>query len=254
MFLHYVEANPDQLRGAIERGAPAIIPLGALEWHGPHLPLGLDGLLAEFCGTQLAEKLDGVLLPTQWRAMTTLPHEFSLQISTETFRRVLEETTAGLIGAGFKNICYISGHYAQGHMAELYLHARAVTESEKAKVFAGSPLELLGNPPLLDHAGKSETSQLMAIRPDLVHVDRVPKQVKAKEHGILGDHPSKATPEEGHDLLTRGVSAWVEWVRMSDSTSLVFHYDKAIRSYQAYVDTYFKDSWEQAIIDWWEAK
>ncbi|MBX3118505.1 MAG: creatininase family protein [Fimbriimonadaceae bacterium] len=254
MVLQYAEANPDQLRGAIDRNSPAIVPLGALEWHGPHLPLGLDGLLAEFFGSQLCEKLEGVILPTQWRAMTTLPHEASLQISTETFRRIVEETTNGLVQAGFKTICWVSGHYAQGHMAELYLYSRSVCEKGDVRVFAASPLELLGNPALLDHAGRSETSQLSAIRPDLVQLDRLPKQIKPKVHGVLGEHPSKATPDEGHDLLTRGLEAWVEWVRMSEAQSLVVHYNKAIASYQSYVDTFFKESWEQAIVDWWATK
>ncbi|MFX7902597.1 creatininase family protein, partial [Acinetobacter baumannii] len=61
----------------------AILPIGALEWHGNHLPLGTDTVLAERFAQELAYQAGAELLPTLNTPMTTLPHGLSQQISTE---------------------------------------------------------------------------------------------------------------------------------------------------------------------------
>lgn len=230
-------------------------PWGAVEWHGGHLPLGLDSLVASWFAGQLADRLGAALMPCQHNPMTTLPHPCSLQISSELYRMLVRETIRGLAGAGFRTIVVVSGHYAQGHMVELYRAARELGADLPVRIFVGSPLEPLGDPDLLDHAGRSEAAQLLAIRPDLVNLSELPETMPAKDHAVLGPHPGAATAEEGRELLDRALAAWAAWIESEPSVeALDTHYQDAEGQYADYVSRFYRVSWEQAIADWWQAR
>jgi creatinine amidohydrolase len=253
-MLQYTESFPSDLDAAWARGAPAILPIGALEWHGAHLPLGLDGLVAERFAADLAERVAGVLLPILYTPMTTLPHRHSLQVPAEAFRSIIDSTLAGLYTSGARTIAIVSGHYAQGHMVQLYEAAMmAMEDLELARVLAASPLELLDDPDLLDHAGRYETSQLLYLRPDLVRLDHLPESSKPKVDAVLGSHPSGASAEEGRELFARAMESWVKSLSLNPSR-LAEWYGARFDSYQPYVDAYFRGSWEDAIHAWWETK
>ena len=252
----YAELTPDELEAAFAKRPLAIVPWGALEWHGPHLPLGLDGIVAEWFAEHLADRTEGVLLPGCWMPITTLPHPASLQIRTEALRMILGDLLGGLYGAGARVVCLITGHYAQGHEIELYDGAhRAIERYKEFRVLAAAPLEVLGDDSLLDHAARSETAQLLAIRPELVNVSALPANTDAKHAAVLGENPRLASAEEGATLLERALSTWTEWVNelvvTPDTEFLRGFYERRKRDYAPYVKTYFVDSWEQAILDWW---
>jgi len=201
------------------------------------------------------EATNGVLLPTIWLPITTLPHPMSLQIRTEALRAIVDDTVAGLYAAGARTVCVVTGHYAQGHLIELYEGAmRAMDDHEDLRVLVSTPLQPLGEDALLDHAGRYEASQLMAIRPDLVHADRVVDPISPKASGVLGADPRVATAQEGEALLTRGVQAWIKWIAESTPENLNDDYGKRFDALQAYVDAYYEGSWDEAILKWWAAK
>ncbi len=256
MPFRYAELTPEQLEQRWETKPLAILPWGALEWHGPHLPLGLDGIVAEHFALKLAEETDGVLLPGCWMPITTLPHPHSLQISTEALRLILDETLEGLYGSGARFVCIVTGHYAQGHEIELYDAAlRAMERHRGYNVLAATPLELLGNDSLLDHAARWETAQLQAIQPDLVHLEKLPEELKARRCAVLGEDPRKANAVEGQKLMDDALVVWKEWISecmsANDSNFLLDFYAKRKKDYAKYVKTYFMTSWEQALRDWW---
>jgi creatinine amidohydrolase len=249
-MLRYDEAFPAELESAIDRGAPAVVAWGALEWHGCHLPLGLDGIVADWFARHLAERLNGVLLPSVWLPMTTLPHRASLQVSTETFRAILDDLLASLAGAGFKQVCLVTGHYAQGHLWELFEAA----ERASISVLAGTPLQPLEQDELLDHAGRYEASQLAAIRPDLVRLGGLPTDLIVREHAVLGRHPSESNVAEGERLLHEGLEAWVRWSASATKENLSATYARAKEGLGEYREKFYRESWEQAIKDWWATK
>ncbi|AIE84396.1 creatinine amidohydrolase [Fimbriimonas ginsengisoli Gsoil 348] len=247
--------SPAQLEAAWEAGAAAIVPWGALEWHGDHLPLGLDGIVAESFAERLADQMEGVLLPGIWLPITTLPHPASLQIRTETFRAVLDDTLLGLAGAGVRSIAVVTGHYAQGHLIELYEAAlRAMDDCPGLRVFAATPLQPLNDPSLLDHAARYETSQLLAIRPDLVHVEDLPDETEVRRDAVLGEHPRLGSAAEGHALLQKGLEAWATWIQTATRDSLEQFYKAEFDALQAYVDAYYTGSWDEALEAWWATK
>jgi len=186
--------------------------------------------------------------------MTTLPHSFSMQISANTLCALWAEMLFECARVGAKTVCIVTGHYAQGHEWELYRIAQdAMQKYQDLRVIAASPLEILLEDELLDHAGLRETSQLLAIRPELVHTELF-EPGKPGKSGVLGDDPRAATAALGEELLVRGLGAWRNAVRKWDRDTLHFFYGKRTAAYRPYRQKYFKGSWEQAILDWWKSR
>ena len=59
----YEELFPDEFAERIKKMPVAFLPLGTLEWHGPHMPLGADGIQSKELFIELAGKMGGVVLP-----------------------------------------------------------------------------------------------------------------------------------------------------------------------------------------------
>src|SRR5262249_5366840 len=151
---------------------------------------------------------------------------------------------------GFKGVHLITGHYAQGHEVVLYDIAEKLT-SEGFPVVASSPLEVLEDEDLLDHAGKWETAQYAIIEGEsAVRLDTLPEELIASKHAVLGPHPKE------YDLLATGLllrKALLKWAEMP-GLNLQQYYQRRRESYDGYRSRYFRDSWEQAIQDWWNSQ
>lgn len=253
----YTDLRPHELSKRLARYPVAIAPWGALEWHGPHLPFGLDGLVAEAFSEQLAATTGAVLLPTTYLPITALPHPQSIPFRAEVVRGTWEDLLFGLGAAGFQLVCLISGHYAQGHEIVLAEVAEWVTREHGARVLAGTPLALLDDPTLLDHAGLWETAQLLAIRPDLVDLEALPSgsNSPASKVAILGQDPRSATEDKGQAVIDRAIEAWSGWIERllseDDPQPLYDLYSERRASYQSYVEQYYDGSWEEALQAWW---
>ena len=192
-------------------GATLLVPLGSTEQHGPHLPLGTDTLVASaLCDRLAASRSDIVVAPA-------LPYGSSgehagfpgtLSIGQEALECVLVELVRS--ADAFAGVVLVSGH---GGNAEALGRAVATLTAEGRNVRLWAPRVPGGDA----HAGRTETSLLLALDPRAVHRDRF--EVGATEplselmatlrtggvqavsaNGILGD-PTGATAEEGERLL-----------------------------------------------------
>lgn len=257
MPLRYAELSPKALETAIRNKRLAILPIGALEWHGPHLPLGLDGIVAESFCANLAERSGGVLLPCLWTPITTLPHPYSIDMPSDLITPMMGGLFRRLGVMGFTAICCVSGHYAQGHMVCLYQTAlQAMGNHPGLSVLCASPLEVLGDDSLLDHAALWEAAQLLPIRPELVHLEALPQNLSPKTAGVLGEDPSRATAEMGSVVLRQALNGWATWIErmLSGQTEAVREFlEGRTRSYDAYVARYKPEgaTWDDAILSWW---
>lgn len=260
----YAEMRPDQFEAALAQTPLAIIPWGALEWHGPHLPLGLDGLVAEGFAERLAAQTGGILLPTFYLPITTLPHPFSIQISAELVGTIWQELLTQLQQTGFTVAALVSGHYAHPHEIFLMRAAEAARKQGLA-VLAGPPLSPLGDPTLLDHAAHWETAQLLALRPDLVQLGRLDDAEaasKAKDlatHAVLGDDPRKyATPAAGNAAIDRALDEWTRWLSTllkGEQWALLGEHNAArLDAYTQFIKTYYRGDWDSTIAAWWQAR
>ncbi len=180
-----------------------VVPLGATEQHGPHLPLGTDTFIA----SALASGLDAVIAPA-------LPYGSSgehagflgtLSIGRAALEHVLVELARS---ASFARVLFVCAH--GGNAAPLAAAVR-VLRAEGIDARAWSP-RWDGDA----HAGRIETSLMLALAPDLVGAEREPGNVTplselmarlrsegvlaVSPNGILGD-PAGASADEGHALL-----------------------------------------------------
>ena len=193
-------------------GTLLVVPLGSTEQHGPHLPLGTDTMVASVLCDRLAQRRDDVLVAPPLGIGASGEHqEFigTISIGTDVLAAVLTEVVRSA-RSSFRGVVVVSGH--GGNAAAL---ARASTTAMRE----GD--DLLCFSPSIDggdaHAGRSETSMLLALDPSLVRQDEVvigtltPLSEIANElrdgrlkevspTGILGD-PTAASLGEGRALL-----------------------------------------------------
>ncbi len=258
---NYAALRPDQLAERIAAVPVAYVPWGALEWHSFHLPVGLDGFTAEGIAQRAAERTGGVVLPTMFLPITALPHRFSISFTTDTVRAVLDELLAELARIGFRVVVLLSGHYAQGHELILMDAAEAAMQLHGILVLTVPPLALLGEE-YLDHAGRWETAQLLALHPDLVALERFQRELAAdsttrvERFGVLGSLPTHATAADGEQVIAQSVEQIAEWVEhlLTSKNAQPLHdlYARRRAGYQTFMDRYFRGSHEDAAAAWWQ--
>jgi len=152
-----------------------ILPVGALEAHGPHLPLGADQIQAEATADALAIRIHGLVGPTISYGSCPGARRFpgTVSLSIHDLSTYVEGTVAEYGRMGVRRLVVLSGHAERGHMAALReatdraMHAhpelRALVLSDYDFVY-----ELRGReaPPSDGHAGLLETSRVLALAPD----------------------------------------------------------------------------------------
>ncbi len=254
----YTDLRPDALAAICAAVPVAYLPWGALEWHGPHLPLGLDGMIAEDVAERVAQHTGGVVLPTTWWPITTVPHAASLAINSEIVRRLWEDIFAQLAGAGWRVIVVITGHYAPVHEIVLMDTAlQAMQQHNGLLVLALPPLALVDEE-MLDHGALWETSVLLALRARLVDLDRLGTgTLTPANSGVMGRDPrGLASISLGNttlDLAINRIAAAVEQLlREGTMAPLQVLYEHRRVRYQFYIDQCKQTSPEEAARLWWE--
>lgn len=159
--------------------AIAVLPLGASEQHGPHLPYCVDTTLVEAVLTRTTSKANALQLPTLsvTKSDEHMRHPGTLTLSAETLLAVLRDITASVAHAGVKRLVLFNGH--GGNTALLEVAARAARIDHglicaHASWFAFADLsDFDAGAMAYDlHAGDTETSAMLAARPDLVAMER----------------------------------------------------------------------------------
>ncbi len=252
----YAELRPSELERIVAENPIAYVPWGTLEWHGPHLPFGLEGFTAEALAERVARRTGGVVLPTTWWPITALPHRFSLSIPSEAIQSLWDGIFASLAGAGFRMVVLISGHHAEGHELVLMDAAEHAIAEHGILVLAVPPLALVDES-MLDHAAHWQTALLLALRPRLVDLSMLgPAPLDPAATAVLGDDPRRATAGQGDSALrlaTERLAVGIRSLMQHGGPSVLRElYARRRAHYQPYVDRYFQGSWEEAVQAWWE--
>lgn len=160
-----------------------VVPVGATEQHGPHLPLGTDFLIVEHVARAAAQsarsggRLDVVVAPTFpfGSSHHHLPFGGTVSLATERYYGALRDMAASLIRSGFRRIFIVNGHGGNQDLMELV--ARDLALEHPVNLAAASYWDLareavvgsaLLNAMLPGHAGVFETALILALRPELV--------------------------------------------------------------------------------------
>jgi creatinine amidohydrolase len=158
-----------------------IVPVGALEAHGPHLPLGADQIQAEATAFALAERTDALVAPTLPYGSAPGARRFpgTVSLSMSQLEVHAEGVLSELARSGVRRFLVLSGHGERGHMAALREAAEQTMRTHpgvRIVVLCDYEFvyELRGKEsPITDgHAGLLETSRVMALAPETVGADR----------------------------------------------------------------------------------
>lgn len=214
----YEELRPDQIEAIKSERSVAYIPWGAIEYHGIHNPIGLDGIKAYGLCLELAQEAGGCVLPTVYHATSTIKavkdlahRRHSIEHSEELLKLLAEELFLQLADEGFRVVVLLTGHAGQPHMDIL---KKAAKECEKkcpgSRFWAIAEFDILEDSVLVaNHSARGETALQLHYRSDLVALDLLDDgDAPTLEHdAVWGEDPRPATAEEGAKIAEAFVKA-----------------------------------------------
>lgn len=256
MKYRFAEMIWNEIRDAAAQDRVAVLPVATYEDHGPHLPVDTDVVLCSgICERAVAR------VPSEAVLAPPVPHGYSphhmdfhgtLTIEWDTFIRYVKDVCCSLAHHGFKRILVVNGHGS--NTSPLDMSARLTVIEYESRVLCASVNHWdvrqakTEGAKLRDsdyggtsHAGEYETSLYLALKPDLVEMDkavdeRSPMSPSFKTDLLAGAHPegsvarlipywsaqtasgvmgdaTKATVEKGEKFLEAAVAGLVELIQ-----------------------------------------
>ncbi|MEJ0011047.1 MAG: creatininase family protein [Bauldia sp.] len=199
-MLNLAEAFPRDIDRHLAEHAPILVqPLGTIEWHSHHLPLGLDGIVAERLSRAIAEQADAVLAPVSWWAVGGVPFPHTLKLPLALIEPLLVELYVQFGGMGFAVVLAFAGHFGLEQTLAMKRAALTAMRRTTAFILPLTEYDTVTDMYAGDHAGLGEASLLLSFRPELVHLDAVP--LDAPLPGVLGPEPrGHATADHGRRI------------------------------------------------------
>lgn len=170
-----------EMRIGLREMQTVIVPLGVVEQHGYHLPLGTDSLHAERIAEEVSAKVGCFVAPTLHYSFSGGMLPGTINLSPQVFSLVIMDICSSLAAQGFRNIVLLQGHggtecsKAVQDAADMFLRLR--TETNGVTVAVVPFWEL--SPTFMQcfaegdyHAGKYETSLVLHWHPELVKMDQ----------------------------------------------------------------------------------
>lgn len=229
---------PYQIDAALAARSVVFLPLGSMEFHSAHLPIGLDGLTAHGVCVRAAAACGGIVLPTLYYGTggghTSYP--WTIMAPAETIAVLLRQSLQRLSDFGARLAVLFTGHFADEQLAMIDLVAddwNAGSTNLRVLALSVSRTDAAVPP---DHAGVFETSLLSAMWPDRVEIDRLPSPADAPSidpggavmgihrhdpthplHGVFGPDPRLFDPAAAPELLEQIVLWAVAQVECAES-------------------------------------
>ncbi len=222
-----------------------VLPVGAIEQHGPHLPCSVDSVISSGVLGKALERL-----PAEIRAFGLAPITYgksdehlhfpgTITLTGPTLLATITEIGESVYRAGFRKLLLANGHGGQPQVLEMAArelrlrHGDFVIVPYHVSRLANSSGKYISDKErrLAMHAGHSETALMLALAPETVHMERAvanfppefPSKVLSADgrpacawtardfgpSGVIGD-PFGATAEQGHDILDTLADSWVQ--------------------------------------------
>jgi creatinine amidohydrolase len=216
------EMSWPEVEAGLKETRTVILPVGATEEHGPHLPTMTDTIQAMEVARAVAAQRHVFLAPPLHYGVCRSTRGFpgTITVGHDALRAFAKDLLISFADSGFARVLILTGHAGGQHMAALEEACQNAVEERDFRVSLVSLFDLIDfrtvETPHDGHAGEVETSLMMVIRPDLVKgkpVKHFPKRpqfliLKRVRHlmgnGIMGN-PEPATPEKGKRFFQTAV-------------------------------------------------
>ncbi len=247
-LIHFADLTSPRARALLDAGPTPVLllPVGAVEPHGPHAPLGTDSIISSAICERAAVTLAGdpairpLVLPAISFGVTRYAAAFTgaVTISEATLRTLVVEVCSSLRAQGFLHLVIVNSHFEPAQVATLRTAAedaktgfldltrRVVAEQLTPEFRSGAA-----------HAGRYETSLVLATRPELVEADlmrrlpayqlNMPEAMASGQTDFLAmgmdraycGAPAEATADEGDATLTTLTSLLIDLIRARVASS-----------------------------------
>lgn len=243
------EMTWEEAREAAAADRAVIVPIGAIEQHGPHLPLGTDAFQVEGIARRAAERAGAVVGPALRCGLSANHADFvgTIVLEPSTFLALIGDVVASLALHGFRRILLLNGHGGNDAAVEVagaqlrqrlpglgigWAHAVRLVDWRARASESG----------IVYHADEGETSLMLAVRPELVRTERARREMtdafssyyhtyyaddaplrglvsyglpptrELSGSGVMGD-PTFASCEKGEQVLEESVATLVRVLR-----------------------------------------
>lgn len=230
--VRYTHLRPAAFRQRLAHLPLAYLPLGTLEWHGEHLPLGADALQSEALMLEAAQRFGGIVLPPlflgpdrrmdlddgsylvgmDYAKSTDPPQQLTgsaYWVSDDFFIQLLENIIGQLKRAGFTAV------FAHGHgpsrkrwceniarwEGKFEMRLKGITDAEKDDWNY-----------MNDHAARNETSITLYTHPLLPDLSVFDNGVASPLLGVNGEHPFLSDAENGQQLFQQALYRLSQWI------------------------------------------
>ena len=234
-----IDALPDRENTVI------VLPVGAIEQHGPHLPCSVDSVISAGVMGKALERLPAAIraygLPpiTYGKSDEHLHFPGTMTISGPTLLAQVTEIGESVYRSGFRKLLLANGHGGQPQVLEMAARELRLRHGDFVIVPHGVSRVANASGKYISeqerrqamHAGHAETALMMALAPDTVHMERAvanfppvfPSKILSADgrpacawtardfgpSGVIGD-PFNATPAQGKEILDTLADSWVQ--------------------------------------------
>ncbi|MCB9109004.1 MAG: creatininase family protein [Anaerolineales bacterium] len=206
MTLYQLEKMfPTEIQTRIEANPTLVLPFGTVEWHSHHLPVGLDGLVADGICRRAAELADAVLAPVSYWAVGGVPYPYTLNLPIDIIEPLLVAVFEQFGAMGFKVIVPFTGHFGLDQTLTIKRAALTVMDRSPVTILPLTEYDLVTDIYPGDHAAVGETSLLWTLYPDLVRLDAVPADEPLD--GIIGTEPRGAASAAMGESVLQTIAA-----------------------------------------------
>ncbi|MFC1651062.1 creatininase family protein [Candidatus Latescibacterota bacterium] len=223
--VRYSDLLPHEFRSRLTEKPVAYLPMGTIEWHGEHLPLGSDAIQSEELMIECAAQFGGIVMPPihlgpdrsklmkdgsqligmDYAESTVPPHQLAgscYWISGGLFNTMIDAILAQLKRSGFTAV------FADGHGPSRWSWVEGLKERE-----ARFGMKLLGVTSdigkewksQVDHAARNESSLMLHYKPGLVDMSQLPGDRAVWPQGVGGEDPRDSSADYGKECFLKSV-------------------------------------------------
>jgi creatinine amidohydrolase len=240
------EMTPEEITEALKQVDTVVVPLGTVEQHGPHLPVGTDTIIPITVAKRLAEKIKVLVAPPIYYgnslSMSDMKGVFT--VTPDSLANLLLDLCKSFAKQGFKKIVFLNGHGGNEQVLSFI--------GQKARIETGALIVRIDWWHIIDedilkicesavaHADEGETSMMLACRPDIVNMKKATKDdtsekltktlmggksknvppvfvpfTKWSKTGLIGD-ATKASKAKGEKIMKAVVDKIVHFLKQLD--------------------------------------